>query len=179
MAQNPFQSLVARLLGSDTGPNLPLNLDADGNLLVASQGGGEAVSIADGADVTQGAIANAAWSGSGSGTVVAVLKAIWTALTTAVTTQPKGGSFLNVAANGTSAAIKTGAGVLLGVSINTKGASANVLTIYDSLTGSGTKIGTFDTTAGPAYIPLNAAFATGLSAVLATGTAADITFVYR
>lgn len=39
-------------------------------------GGGGAVTVADGADVTQGAIADAAWSGTGSGTVVSVLKKI-------------------------------------------------------------------------------------------------------
>lgn len=42
--------------------------------------GGAAVTVADGADVTQGAVADAAWSGAGSGTVVAILKAIWTRL---------------------------------------------------------------------------------------------------
>lgn len=39
------------------------------------------VTQADGGDVAQGAVADAAWSGAGSGTVVAILKAIWTALT--------------------------------------------------------------------------------------------------
>lgn len=37
-------------------------------------GGGGAVTIADGADVAQGSIADAAWSGSGNGTVVSLLK---------------------------------------------------------------------------------------------------------
>lgn len=45
-----------------------------------SGGGGGPVTVSNGADVTQGNTADAAWSGSGSGTVVAVLKAIWTRL---------------------------------------------------------------------------------------------------
>lgn len=43
-------------------------------------GGGGAVTIADGADVTQGAESDTAWSGSGSGTVVAILKSIYNAI---------------------------------------------------------------------------------------------------
>jgi hypothetical protein len=39
-----------------------------------------AITVADGANVAQGATADAAWSGSGSGSLVAVLKAIWTRL---------------------------------------------------------------------------------------------------
>lgn len=37
--------------------------------------------VADGANVTQGAVADAAWSGTGNGTVVSVLKALWAQLT--------------------------------------------------------------------------------------------------
>lgn len=39
-------------------------------------GSGGAATIADGADVTQGAVADAAWSGSGNGTQIAIQKAI-------------------------------------------------------------------------------------------------------
>ncbi len=42
--------------------------------------GGGAVTIVDGGDVTQGAVGDAAWSGSGNGTVVAILKAIYARL---------------------------------------------------------------------------------------------------
>lgn len=51
---------------------------------VASSGGG-ASTIADGADVAEGAKADAAWSGTGAGSVIAILKALWTALTGTVT----------------------------------------------------------------------------------------------
>ena len=46
-------------------------------------GGGGAVTIADGADVTQGAKADSAYAGSGSASVVAILKGLYTAATTA------------------------------------------------------------------------------------------------
>jgi hypothetical protein len=48
--------------------------DTSGNPLA-----GSAVSIADGADVAEGSTADAAWSGTGSGSVIAVLKKIATA----------------------------------------------------------------------------------------------------
>jgi hypothetical protein len=48
-------------------------------------GGGGAVTIADGADVAQGTTTDATWSGSGSGTVVSILKKIATGFSGAVT----------------------------------------------------------------------------------------------
>lgn len=52
-------------------------------------GGGDVayVTTEDGGDATQGAKADAAWSGTGAGSVVAILKALWAALTGA---QPAG-----------------------------------------------------------------------------------------
>lgn len=89
-----------------------------------------------------------------------------------------GASFSNITTN-TTTTVKSGAGILYRVCINTKGASANVATIYDNTAGSGTKIGTLDTTSGVACLAYEAAFATGLTLVTATGTAADLTVVYR
>src|SRR5215467_6728206 len=48
-------------------------------------GGGGAVTIADGADVAQGTTTDAAWSGSGVGTVISILKKIATGFSGAVT----------------------------------------------------------------------------------------------
>ena len=87
-------------------------------------------------------------------------------------------SYLNLIANGTSAAIVTGTGVVR-VMVNKKGASSNVLEIYDNLTGSGTKIATIDTTDRTGLYDYRARFGTGLSVVLGTGTAADVTILYR
>ncbi len=54
-------------------------LEVDEIVPPPSSGGG-AVAIADGADVAQGTTTDAAWSGSGAATIVAVLKAVWTKL---------------------------------------------------------------------------------------------------
>lgn len=92
-----------------------------------------------------------------------------------------GFSFQNIAANGTTTA-KTGAGILVGIVVNTKGASANTCVIYDNTAASGTKIGTFDTTVPTAGMVIDMggiAFSTGLTAVLATGTAADWTLIFK
>ena len=57
---------------------------------------------------------------------------------------------------------------------------ANTATVYDNTAGSGTKIATIDTTLGRAVaLILDVAFATGLTVVTATGTAADLTVAYR
>lgn len=86
-------------------------------------------------------------------------------------------SFKNIAANGTTVA-KAAPGNLISLTINTKGASANVVTIYDSLTASGTKIATIDSTVTYGTLLFNVTCAVGLTVVLGTGTAADVTVVY-
>ncbi len=77
----------------------------------------------------------------------------------------------------TTTLVKSGAGVFASLNINTGGA-ASVATVYDSLTGSGTKLGTFST-ATQGVLPINLAFSTGLTVVTATGTPADITIAFR
>ena len=58
------------------GQNVPVQVLADGSVVTTGGGGGGgAVTIADGADVTQGAKADAAWT-SGNGTVISLLKKI-------------------------------------------------------------------------------------------------------
>jgi hypothetical protein len=74
---------------------------------------------------------------------------------------------------------KSGSGTLHSVTINTKGASSNTLTLYDSLThGAGTTIAVIDTTQQVQTLVFDAYFATGLSFSMATGTAADVTINY-
>jgi hypothetical protein len=89
----------------------------------------------------------------------------------------EGNSYINVTANGTTT-IKTGIGTFCALMINTKGGSGNTVTIYDNTAASGTKICTIDTTSSLTFLPYNAAFATGLTIVMATGTPADITIMY-
>lgn len=100
-----------------------------------------------------------------------------------VAAQPTGGySFLNIPTAATNAAIKSGPGTLHTVTLNTQVASATV-TIYDSLTATGTKIATITTpasvlTSGPITVPYDIAFQTGLT-VVTVGTNADVTVTYK
>jgi hypothetical protein len=87
-------------------------------------------------------------------------------------------SYQNLNANGTTV-IKSAPGWLHSLTINTKGASGNTATIYDNTAASGTKIATIDTTAQIQSLLFDAAFTTGLTIVLATGTAADLTVSYQ
>lgn len=90
----------------------------------------------------------------------------------------EGVNFLNVTALTAATTVKSGQGTLNAVMINTKGGTGNVFTLYDSLTASGTKIATIDTTSSLTYLPYNAAFTNGLTFSNAVGTSADVTFLY-
>lgn len=87
-------------------------------------------------------------------------------------------SFSNITTN-TTTTVKSGAGVVHTICINTKGATANTATVYDNTAASGTKLGTIDTTTGVGCMTYNAAFGTGLTVVTAAGTAADMTVTYK
>jgi hypothetical protein len=71
--------------------------------------------------------------------------------------------------------IRTGRGVLHGITINTKGASSNVITVYDGLSAGGTLLATIDSTVDPTIFLYDITFTTGLTIVIATGTAAKVT----
>lgn len=87
-------------------------------------------------------------------------------------------AYAHISTNATTT-VKSGNGTLHAITVNTKGASANVATIYDSLTATGQVIGIIDTTAGPAALPYDLAFSIGLTIVTATGTAADLTVTFK
>lgn len=90
-----------------------------------------------------------------------------------------GASFSHITTN-TTTVVKATAGILHKVIINTKGATANVLTLYNDTTGgTANAIAVIDTTTGVDNIDYDLGFSNGLQAVTATGTAADITIVYR
>ncbi len=68
--------------------------------------------------------------------------------------------------------------VLKRVTINKKGASSNTLTLYDNASaGSGTVIAVIDTTTSPMTLDFDCICKNGLTAVMGTGTSADITVV--
>jgi len=88
----------------------------------------------------------------------------------------------NSSAHVTSNATTTIAGaprILVSICINTKGASSNTATVYDNTAASGTVLGVIDTTAGIGCLNYDIALSKGLTVVTATGTAPDLTVVYR
>lgn len=86
--------------------------------------------------------------------------------------------YVYIAAGTVSTQIKSATGTLVRVSINTKGASANTITLYDNTACSGTIIAIIDGTSDRDHT-YGLTFATGLCVKSTTGTGADITVVYR
>ena len=96
-----------------------------------------------------------------------------------IVTKKSASSYAHLNSTGTTT-IKSGAGILRRVVINTKGSASNTFTIYDNTSGSGTVIAAIDTVNGVSgYFEYNVAFSTGLTVVGATGTSADITVIYE
>ena len=89
-----------------------------------------------------------------------------------------GHKYTYIATNATTV-VKSGSGVLHGITFNKKGASSNVATVYDNTAGSGTVIALIDTTDKIGTLVYDIAFTTGLTIVTATGTAADMTVASR
>ncbi len=79
----------------------------------------------------------------------------------------------------TTTLVKSGAGRLHTITINTKGASANTVTVYNALTATGTPIATIDSTVTYGTLIYDCQFSTGLCIVTATGTCADMTVCYE
>jgi hypothetical protein len=86
--------------------------------------------------------------------------------------------YTHIAANGTTA-LTTKAGFLHAVTINTKGASSNVLTLTDpNAPGGSATIAVIDTTSQVTTLRFDISFSS-LTAVLGTGTAADVTICWQ
>lgn len=86
--------------------------------------------------------------------------------------------YYNITANTTTTL--TGKLVLIRVVINKKGASSNTATIYaDAYATPEYKIGQIDTTANVGSIEYGIPCLTGIHIVTATGTAGDITIIYK
>lgn len=92
---------------------------------------------------------------------------------------PSGGYSISNITTATTTTVKSGAGTLHGINVNTKGTVASTVTVYDNTAGSGTKIATLDSLNLSGWNQFDVAFATGLTLVT-TGTAApDITVSYK
>jgi hypothetical protein len=87
-------------------------------------------------------------------------------------------NYKHVNANGTTV-VNAGACLLQAVIINSKGVSSNTVTVYDNTAGSGTVVAVIDTTSQVVTLTFSAQMGTGLTIVMATGTAADITVVWE
>jgi hypothetical protein len=89
-----------------------------------------------------------------------------------------GGFLYNNISTDATTQVKSGAGVLHSVSVNTAGTVASSVSVYDSTSTTTPVIGIFNALATDFYI-LDAAFATGLR-VVTTGTVApNVTITYR
>ena len=94
-------------------------------------------------------------------------------------------NYKHINANASQQLLATGAGSILGaVNVNTLGATANVLTLYDAAVAAdcvaGNVVAVIDTTkTGVAGYDYNLVLNRGLFYTLATGTAADVTITFR
>jgi hypothetical protein len=76
--------------------------------------------------------------------------------------------------------VKSTAGTLHAIQINTKGASANTITVYNNAVASGTPIAIIDGTgASGFYFVYDKYCPAGITVKSATGTAADFTVIYK
>lgn len=77
--------------------------------------------------------------------------------------------YTNITTN-TTTTVKTGPGMIHTLVVNTTPTGANSVTIFDSTTGSGTKIGTFAVTATDTFMLYDVGFANGLTIVTTAAT---------
>jgi hypothetical protein len=127
---------------------------------------------------------------SASGTSLAALQSgTWTVqpgntpnstpwLTTNTASAAGGYSYSHLAANATTT-VKSGAGTLHSIVINTPGV-ADTITVYDNTSSTGTIIGVInDASASAVTLPYDAAFSTGLTVVVAGTTPPDVTILWK
>jgi len=117
-------------------------------------------------------------SNSSSGTTSASLD-VWAANISKMTATEPAPQYSHISTNSTNV-IKIGPGTLQRVTINSPGGTNNTATIYDNTSGSGTVIGVINTTSGASSSTLmyNCQFSVGLTVVVASGSAADLTVIY-
>ena len=122
---------------------------------------------------------DAKFSALGQNTMSASTPVVLSSNHSDIVTKKSASSYAHLNSTGTTT-IKSGAGILRRVVVNTRGGITNTLTIYDNTSGSGTVIAAIDTVNGVSgNFEYNVAFSTGLTVVNATGTSADITVIYE
>ena len=122
---------------------------------------------------------DAKFSALGQNTMSASTPVVLSSNHSDISVKNKSSSFSNITTTGTTT-IKSGAGILRRVVVNTRGGITNTLTIYDNTSGSGTVIAAIDTVNGVSgNFEYNVAFSTGLTIVSASGTSANATVIYE
>ncbi len=122
---------------------------------------------------------SAKFSALGQATMAASVPVVLASNHSDIVTKKSASSYTHLNSTGTTT-IKSGAGILRRVVINTKGSASNTFTIYDNTSGSGTVIAVIDTVNGVSgQFEYGVSFSTGLTVVNATGTSADITVIYE
>lgn len=114
-----------------------------------------------------------------TGTQAVTQSGTWTVSPTAAATG--GHSFLNIAAGQATTTVKSGAGTLHSIVLNSAATATNTTIMYDNTAGSGTVIGrpAVTTATVPTTLIYDIAFATGLTIVTATANGGDMTIVYK
>jgi len=122
---------------------------------------------------------SAKFSALGQATMAASVPVVLASNHSDIVTKKSASSYAHLNSTGTTT-IKSGAGILRRVVINTRGGVLNTFTIYDNTSGSGTVIAVIDTVNGVSgQFEYGVSFSTGLTVVNATGTSADITVIYE
>lgn len=122
---------------------------------------------------------SAKFSALGQATMAASVPVVLASNHSGIVTKKSASSYAHLNSTGTTT-IKSGAGILRRVVINTDGSMSNTFTVYDNTSGSGTVIAAIDTGNGVSgHFEYNVAFSTGLTVVNASGTSADITVIYE
>ncbi len=122
---------------------------------------------------------SAKFSALGQATMAASVPVVLASNHSDIVTKKSASSYAHLNSTGTTT-IKSGAGILRRVVINTRGGLLNTFTIYDNTSGSGTVIAAIDTVNGVSgQFEYGVSFSTGLTVVNATGTSADITVIYE
>lgn len=143
--------------------------------------------LAPGTVTPRGSLAGAMYlqpvfsSASGGGTQVDATHGLPVSLLAGTT---GGASFTHVAAGQATTTVKSGAGTLLAVILNSAATATNITTIYDNTAASGTVIAIPAATTATVPIsisfgPYGIAFATGLTVKTETANGSDMTFVWK
>lgn len=108
----------------------------------------------------------------------------WTVSSNPAAATTGGASFLNIAAGQATTTVKSGAGTLYAIVLNSAATATNTTTVYDNTAASGTVIGRPAVTTATVpttltYGVTGLAFATGLTIITATANGGDMTIMYK